>query len=245
VLLFGQDKEIDYKYTSYLDKTIVFYKTGEITINTLDLDTGETSTMIGVYREDANSVFGYCRITDTGKEYLVLRNEMICCLIDDANRVYLRAVSGVASRGEFIYNEPSYLSASSFLTEGNVKYVPENMNTSSGLPWAEGAEGTGIHETIVIRKNMSTALYISIGFVSFRKPELYKENARPRKIKITAGNTFSFYFDLRDTPNYQTIKLPRPLSKDDTLTIEILDIYPGDKYTDMCINAILYDTGKL
>jgi hypothetical protein len=241
MVLFGQDKVVDYKYTSYLNTTIVFYKTGEITINSLDLETGKTSTMTGVYKENNNSVFGYCRINDTDKEYLVLRNEMVCCLIDDVDKVYLRAVSGLASRGEFIYDKPDYVNASSFLTEGNVKYVPENMNNSSGLPWAEGTEGTGIHETIIIKENMLTTLYISIGFVSFKKPELYKENARPRKIKITAGNTFSFYFDLKDTPNYQTVKLPRSLSKDDTLTIEIIDVYSGDKYTDTCINAILYD----
>jgi hypothetical protein len=245
MMLFGQGKEIDYKYTSYLDRTIVFYKSGEITINKLDLDTGKTSTITGVYRVNGNSPFGYCRIDDTGKEYLVLRNEMVCCLIDNDNRVYLQAASGVASRGEFIYNEPDYINASSFLTEGNIAYVPENMNGSSGLPWAEGVGGNGIHEKIRIKKNMLTGLYISIGFVSFNRPELYKENARPRKIKITVGDTFSFLFDLKDTPNYQTIRLPKPLSKDDTLTLEIIDVYPGDKYADTCINAILYDTGEL
>jgi hypothetical protein len=241
LMLFGQDNETGYKYTSYPDRTIVFFKTGEIEINTIDFETGKTFTTKGFYRENIDSVFGYCQINETGEVYLVLKNEVICCLIDNNNRIYLRAVNGLASRGELIYNKPSYINASSFLSEGNVNYVPENMNSSSGLPWVEGVNGHGINEKILIKKNMLTTIYVSIGFVSFHMPELYKENSRPRKIKITAGNSFSFYFDLKDTPNYQTIKLPKPLSKDDVLTIEIVDVYSGSKYTDTCINAILYD----
>jgi hypothetical protein len=48
---------------------------------------------------------------------------------------------------------------------------------------------------------------------------------------------------LEDTPNFQTIISPECL-KDEMLKLEILDVYPGAKYEDTCINAIIFETSQ-
>jgi hypothetical protein len=52
---------------------------------------------------------------------------------------------------------------------------------------------------------------------------------------------FSITVDLKDTPHYQEIKLPSDISdiRGKVLILEILDVYPGTKYEDTCINTIV------
>lgn len=64
---------------------------------------------------------------------------------------------------------------------------------------------------------------------------------RPKKLELFVKDKFCFEVELEDTPNYQTIDLPQRLLSEDTLVIKILDVYPGTKYEDTCINSIFYD----
>jgi hypothetical protein len=236
-------REVDGRYTSYPDRTIVFYKTGEVELVVFDLDRQEEAKFLGTYSRDTETRFGSILIlrNDRYEKYLVLKNDVICYLIDEKNEVFLRAIQGSPTRGEFVLSAPSSISASSFLEEGNARYFPTNMNASAGLPWVEGVRGYGEGEKIFIRKAMLNTLYISIGFVLYGRPELYKDNARPKQIRLSVDNKFSFLLDLVDTPDYQTIKLPIALTSRDQLVIEIVDVYAGEKYQDTCINSILYD----
>jgi hypothetical protein len=117
-----------------------------------------------------------------------------------------------------------------------------------GQAWVEDEKGQGINEKLFINPPYltsqwnCTALHISIGFVSFEKPYLYAENSRPRILDVSVSNKFSFSVELVDTPDFQTIKLPQSIGTSDVLVIEILDVFPGTKYEDTCINCILYDT---
>ena len=76
--------------------------------------------------------------------------------------------------------------------------------------------------------------------MTYNKPYLYKQNSRPKKIRLTAESLFSIEVDLIDTPNFQTIIFPVRL-KNEILKLEILEVYPGTKYEDTCINAILFE----
>jgi hypothetical protein len=138
----------------------------------------------------------------------------------------------------YILNYAESTTASSSLTEGDKTYSPENLTAEINTVWSEGVVGDGIHEILSVIKDMQVdTIYISIGYVSYLKPNLYTENSRPKKIKITRGDSYSQEVDLIDTPNYQAITIPSWL---DNLQIEILDIYKGTKYEDTCINSILY-----
>jgi hypothetical protein len=234
-------QEIENAYTSYLDKKIVFYRDGKVAISGFDMDTGRSTVREGVYFRDDSTGFGYIEIVNPGEKYLVLKNDIVCFLIDRKNRVYARCASGGGARSEFILNDADSIAASSFLVENNTAYKAQNMNEPSGRPWAESVSGNGIHEKLFIKKFMAKAIYISTGFVSFDKPQLYRENARPKRLKISVNNQDAFYVDLLDVPDYQTIKLPKALGINDTVIIEIMEVYSGTDYEDTCINSILYD----
>lgn len=132
---------------------------------------------------------------------------------------------------------PLKFAASSELAEGEKVYSAKNL-TLTGLetPWVEAGKGNGVGEIISIASDSDlTALYISIGYVSAEKPYLYTANCRPKKI-LLSGNGFAFSVDLLDTPNPQKIKLPVNVR---SLKLEILDVYSGTKWDDLCINFIL------
>jgi hypothetical protein len=146
---------------------------------------------------------------------------------------------------------PRHITASSSLREGSRIYSPANINGKTGEAWSEGVPGQGVGEYLTV-KNIEPgdigALYISIGYVSYSKPNLYFENSRPKRLRITADNEDFLYIDLKDTPDLQSI-LTRDLVKEYKyssefsayvydLKIEILEVYPGTKYTDTCINAL-------
>ena len=181
---------------------------------------------------------------------LVISNKSICNVFDAAKPLVLMGNDRVGAPQE-IWLTPftDIITASSYLVEGAISYAPvEGLFPSvrKGRPlfqplWVEGAPGHGIYEKLFITARACFALHISIGYVSFVNPELYHENSRPKRIRLAVNNTFSFDVDLEDTPNYQTITLPRPLKANEVLQLEILDVYPGTKYTDTCINDIMYD----
>jgi len=139
--------------------------------------------------------------------------------------------------------ETKILSSSSALREGNIVYSVNNLNSRIGVCWAEGVNGQGIGEKIIFSAKEDgpyvsfSELYISTGFVSYQKPYLYRENSRPKKIRVSFENENPRIIELADTPNLQYIGIhwSNRYDKKD-LWIEILEVYPGTKYTDTCIN---------
>jgi hypothetical protein len=130
------------------------------------------------------------------------------------------------------------LSASSSLKEGSKVYSTDNLTTKIGVCWAEGVRGHGIGEKIIFKNNgnnLSFDLSISTGFVSFEKPYLYRENSRPKKIRISFEGDDPRIIELADTPNLQSLGGVYGAGKKD-LWVEILEVYPGTKYTDTCVN---------
>jgi len=109
------------------------------------------------------------------------------------------------------------------------------INWRINSAWAEGVPGHGINETITFTGVQAIRFYISIGYVSYSRPELYTENSRPKKILVTVDGK-SIELMLKDTPAYQTIDVDAFSSK---VTIQILEVYTGTKYEDTCINSII------
>jgi len=179
-------------------------------------------------------------------KYLMLVNENNFMLLYDRDNVeplytlyYCgKIIPHIVWYGQGLY-DPNYITASSSLTENNISYPPSNINKIINKAWAEGVSGYGINETVTLVAGQMTRLYISIGYVSYSQPELYTENSRPKKIRVTI-NEKSIEIMLKDTPAYQTIDIS---AFDNTFitftTIQILEVYPGKKYKDTCINSII------
>lgn len=147
------------------------------------------------------------------------------------------------------------MTADSFIIEkdkeGNeIRYLPENSNlfSLSSNPWAVKIDDNkSIHVSSERWRNKKFQ-YIPIddivivnGFVFTDKDYLYEQNSRAKTIRITY-NTVSFDTELQDIGNFQVIHLPKaidPLTNED-IKIEILDYYPGTKYSDIVISGIYY-----
>ena len=144
---------------------------------------------------------------------------------------------------EWIMKENEYI-VSSFLVEGKTFYKAENLASVEGLPWAS-ANGYGINDTIKLRflaKSDSKLIFYN-GFQSKSRPDLFKANSRVKKIEIkNLENEKVSNFLLQDIIDAQKISLSAlNIQKDEyiTLEIKILEVYQGEKYKDLCIQAII------
>jgi hypothetical protein len=132
--------------------------------------------------------------------------------------------------------------ATSYLTEGNVIYAPDNLGSEDGLPWAS-SNGNGIGDKIVIDTGISpvNSIVIINGFVSKEKPYLFLANSRAGQIKIkNLNNGITKNITLKDSPAAESIDISElRTNKNTQLELEILSVYPGNKYQDLCIQSIL------
>jgi hypothetical protein len=242
-----QENYLDRMYVDYYNETVTFYN------NTIEIsDWNDENKKIGSFslrQEDGINFIDVKYQNNLNEKYLILLNEHICFIYNNrSERIFRGAYGGYrmgATRSEFIWDGPEEVISSSYLREGDTLYIAENIgrNEVIGCPWVEGINGNGISEYLLLKRIDAKAMFISIGFVSYDKPYLYKQNSRPKKIMLTAESIFSVKIDLDDTPNFQTIIFPERL-KGEILKLEILDVYPGTKYEDTCINAILLETSN-
>ncbi|MCL1813750.1 MAG: hypothetical protein FWG29_09550 [Treponema sp.] len=183
---------------------------------------------------------------NTSARYLLLLlPDGIPLLYSSDARPYFSGIS--TSIWEYLGNRPvfsdgKWITASSTLVEGNTRYSADKMGIKIGECWVEGEKGTGIGVKLTVKFVQGKNLTVSNGFVSFAKPNLYKENARIKTFRITNEAGKSEVVTLKDTPHFQVINssLITYSVEGSTYTLEILDVYPGTKYEDTCINSMLY-----
>jgi hypothetical protein len=124
------------------------------------------------------------------------------------------------------------ISASSELKEGNTVYSTYNLDDKTDICWATR---NGIGERIILERNglgYRGGLYIATGFVSMSRPHLYKQNSRPKRIRISAEGEELRVVELKDTYHLQYIgDIPYT-----DVFIDILEVYPGSRFNDTCIN---------
>lgn len=175
-------------------------------------------------------------------EYLVLYNPYMMYLykieknqVDDIWVKYPAIINQMGSIGK-----DEALSVTSELVEGTILYSVDNLRSIDlETPWVEGNPESGIGEKIIIKNAKTDALIFLSGYISFKKPWLYTHNARPKKISVKCEELhLDTVFDLQDTPNPQILDMGTLIINQD-IVITILDIYPGEKYKNLCINTIL------
>jgi hypothetical protein len=110
----------------------------------------------------------------------------------------------------------------------------------SALPWAVDIKKDKSPSLIVVAKEYINSFSILNGYVDFSKQKLYKENSRAKKINIIENQTGKVIgsFDIDDNIQYQKIALPKKLKE---FTIKVVEIYQGEKYSDLCISSIIFD----
>jgi len=224
---------------TFKNKTMIYSGT--------DLDTGKDYNYEYTYEIKTESKLTFIFINN--QKILVLYSDdflfLYCENNDKCFLKYFNSFFGISKGGPGIringYYSTYEIKSSSSLKEGDIYYSPENLiSCDPDKCWVEGAEGYGIGETITLKYFRANFLVFSNGYVSVKKPYLYEDNSRVRKIMITdLKNKKSITVNIMDTPNLQRIKLPDNFGNE--IEIKILDIYPGRKYKDTCINFIILD----
>ena len=139
-----------------------------------------------------------------------------------------------------VYNT-RYKDCSSFLIEKGIEYKVDNLCAlGMDTPWVENVKGDGIGEGFTITTtDRFPYLLIMNGYISYKKPHLYKMNNRVKKLKVTGLKSGkSKILDVLDTPHPQTVDISF-ITENEDLRIEIADVYKGTKYDDTCIHYLI------
>ncbi|GHV59469.1 hypothetical protein AGMMS49579_27070 [Spirochaetia bacterium] len=132
---------------------------------------------------------------------------------------------------------PDRINSSSFLVEDGIKYSPEKLGNRIGESWAYRFNGQNGHGILTLNyESLPPDIYMSSGFISYSNPSLYIKNARPKKISLSCGDR-SKVIQLADTPHFQYIYVRDIFDFENLITMEILEVYPGTNYSDVCINS--------
>ena len=131
----------------------------------------------------------------------------------------------------------TYTNCSSYLTEKDKAYSVDNLSRSiMDTPWVEGVPGNGIGEGFTIERAYTDYLLIVNGYISYKKPYLYKQNGRIKKLKVTGLTSGEErILEVLDTPHPQTIDISF-ITKNEDIRVEIAEVYEGTKYDDTCIH---------
>lgn len=146
------------------------------------------------------------------------------------------------------------VNAENYITEtkkdgSKIEYIPGSYFTLNENPWAvkidserkEISLNTDIYRVQGFEYYPVNYIVIVNGFVCAAKDYLYEQNSRAKRIRISYDDV-SFVTELQDTGNFQYIKLPKTINpkKNITLDLEVLDAYPGTKYSDVVISGVYY-----
>lgn len=170
-------------------------------------------------------------------KYLFLKCEDLLLVYDKDNaKPFFCGFSDNKQRKE-IYN----ITASSFLKEKSISYVPENLiNLKLKEPWVEGVNGNGEGECLIINPGYASGMYIINGFVSLNRPDLYEKNNRVEQIEMEgtiSGRKEKIL--LLDSAKPQFFDLSG-FSKGEDIKITIKSVYKGSMYEDTCLSGLLF-----
>jgi hypothetical protein len=212
---------------------------------------------ISPYRSETSSGLPFVVDSSGQRVMLLLRNDEIVDLamevagqpnVSGVGRFIFLGTRASAWSALNIYVPSANTVVSSYLREGDLHYgaanIAERLTVES--PWVEGVPGHGIGEYIEFDLSSEAepevgtfnGIYVYNGFIDYDRPHLYRQNSRVRRFLVrdlTANEEWTV--DLADTPNPQIIEMIGRERHRIQLVID--QVYPGTKYDDTCIAAIL------
>jgi hypothetical protein len=112
--------------------------------------------------------------------------------------------------------------------------------------WVEGVNGYGIGEKVIIKfQELSGTMKIPFRGFSItngyaKNIETWKSNSRVKFLQLSLNGISKYIIELTDSiyPQYVDFDNEIYISTGDIVTLEIRDIYKGDKYADTCITDL-------
>jgi hypothetical protein len=110
----------------------------------------------------------------------------------------------------------------------------------SARPWATNPENDPTPVISITSDAPIGSFLILNGYIDFKKPRLYLDNSRVKKIEIfdRDNKTSIGAFEIIDICQYVKIALPKKLKNFDMI---ITDLYKGNRFSDICISSIIFD----
>lgn len=150
------------------------------------------------------------------------------------------------------------VASSSYLTESNSLAHPPKQAHDSKMEsvWSEGVPGNGEGETLTFTFSTTekdttdlgvTSCAIATGHQGSRK--LFQQNNRAKTLQWIVDGRPVALLNLRDVMGLQRfevpkVKLQRPSKH--TISLKIVDVYPGSKFQDTCISEVYFTgTGQM
>ena len=131
------------------------------------------------------------------------------------------------------------VSASSYLSEKNIKHVPDLiMDGDTTTAWVEGVDGNGEGESITFTFGDLYAVSDIKIWNGYQKSEdLYYKNARPAELELEFSDGSTERISLQDTSSgFQEFALERHVTS--YVKVKIISTYEGSKYEDTVISEI-------
>lgn len=136
----------------------------------------------------------------------------------------------------------------SLKNQGNISYKPDNIHDFNLFTaWVpdtiNGVIGKKVNFHFMALSPRVNKIYIYNGYI--KNYDLFKANARVKTFRLYINNVPYAILELSDTTAQQSFKIEPVRStiknKDLVLTFEILEIYKGDKYTEVAVSEINFD----
>jgi hypothetical protein len=144
-------------------------------------------------------------------------------------------------RWSMLHSNYNVKASSTLKSEGEHHYHAENVRYSwDDTAWSEGAAGSGVGEWLEITPLVSKPLiniHLKPGFQK-DATDLFKANARPKKIRIELNGEHKFDAEIPDKEEVIIIPIAgytKPIQK---MRFTFTEVYPGNKFEDMCITSI-------
>ncbi|GAB6178845.1 hypothetical protein JCM14036_01640 [Desulfotomaculum defluvii] len=136
----------------------------------------------------------------------------------------------------------SITASSSLSPAASHTYGPQNVADGNDLTaWVEGVKGNGENQWLQLSgdgKAPIKTIVISNGYCSNK--ETYLKNSRVKEMELEFSDGTSHVVKLPDSMyEYTLVNLPQEVSTT-SVKCTILSVYPGEKYTDTCINEIAF-----
>ncbi len=131
------------------------------------------------------------------------------------------------------------VSASSYLSEKNIKHVPDRiMDGDTTTAWVEGVEGNGEGESITFTfGDLYVVSDIKIWNGYQKSEDLYYKNARPSELELEFSDGSTERISLQDMASgFQEFALERHVTS--YVKVKIVSTYDGSKYEDTVISEI-------
>ncbi len=133
------------------------------------------------------------------------------------------------------------ITASSTLpASGDTNYSADNLKELwNEAAWSEGSKGPGIGEWLEVKPKVAkplTAISIVPGYV--KGDDLFKANARPKKVLIELNGEHQFTVEIPDSPELFEFPVTGYNKPVNTVKLTFQDVWKGSRHQDLCVTGL-------